>query len=84
MVVLTANGGRCPLSLPWVCCLQRQLQDSWEVIQPAEEGKLDVSYRWFRTCKDAEGWWMRTCQSVGIDDSVKKLYQVSSIEKGAG
>ena len=26
----------------------------WEVIQPAEEGKLEVSYRWFRTCKDAE------------------------------
>ena len=26
----------------------------WEVIQPAKEGKLEVSYRWFRTCKDAE------------------------------
>jgi len=23
------------------------------VIRPAEEGKLEVSYRWFRTCKDA-------------------------------
>ena len=54
------------------------------MIQPAEEGKLEVSYRWFRTCKDAEGWCMRTCQRVGIDDSVKKLYQVSSTEKGAG
>ena len=31
----------------------------WEVIQPAEEGKLEVSYRWFRTCKDAEVWCMR-------------------------
>ena len=31
----------------------------WEVIQPAEEGKLEVSYRWFRTCKDAEDWCMR-------------------------
>ena len=26
----------------------------WEVIQPAKEGKLEVSYRWFRSCKDAE------------------------------
>ena len=26
----------------------------WEVILPAGEGKLEVSYRWFRTCKDAE------------------------------
>ena len=26
----------------------------WEVIQPAKEGKLEVSYRWFRTCRDAE------------------------------
>ena len=26
----------------------------WEVILPAEEGKLEVSYQWFRTCKDAE------------------------------
>ena len=31
----------------------------WEVIQPAGEGKLEVSYRWFRTCKDAEDWCMR-------------------------
>ena len=31
----------------------------WEVIQPAEEGKLEVSYRWFRTCKDAEDWCMK-------------------------
>ena len=30
----------------------------WEVILPAEEGKLEVSYRWFRTCKDAEDWCM--------------------------
>ena len=56
----------------------------WEVIQPAKEGKLEVSYRWFRTCKDAEDWCMRTCQIVGIGDSVKKLYQVSFPEKGAG
>ena len=56
----------------------------WEVIQPAEEGKLEVSYRWFRTCKDAEDWCVRTCQRVGIDDFVKKLYQVSFTEKGAG
>ena len=26
----------------------------WEVILPAGEGKLEVSYRWFRYCKDAE------------------------------
>ena len=26
----------------------------WEVIQPAKEGELEVSYRWFRTSKDAE------------------------------
>ena len=31
----------------------------WEVIQPAKEGKLEVSHRWFRTCKDAEDWCMR-------------------------
>ena len=31
----------------------------WKVIQPADEGKLEVSYRWFRTSKDAEGWCMR-------------------------
>ena len=31
----------------------------WEVILPAEEGKLEVSYRWFRTCKDAEDWCMK-------------------------
>ena len=30
----------------------------WEVIQPAKEGNLEVSYRWFRTCKDAEDWYM--------------------------
>ena len=30
--------------------------NSWEVIQPAKEGKLEVSYRWFRSCKDAEDW----------------------------
>ena len=24
------------------------------MIQPAEEETLEVSYRWFRTCKDAE------------------------------
>ena len=28
-------------------------QSLLEVIRPAEEGKLEVSYRWFRTCKDA-------------------------------
>ena len=56
----------------------------WEVILPAGEGELEVSYRWFRTCKDAEGWCMRTCQIVGIGDSVKKLYQVSFPKKGAG
>ena len=28
----------------------------WEVILTAKEGKLEVSYCWFRTCKDAEGW----------------------------
>ena len=33
--------------------------NTWEVIQPAEEGKLEVSYLWFRTCKDAEVWCMR-------------------------
>ena len=26
----------------------------WEVIQPVEEGKLEVSYRWFRSYPDAE------------------------------
>ena len=26
----------------------------WEVIQPAKEGELEVSYRWFRTSKDSE------------------------------
>ena len=31
----------------------------WEVIHPAKEGKLEVSYRWFRTCKDAEDWCVR-------------------------
>ena len=31
----------------------------WEVIQPAEEGKLEISYRSFRTCKDAEDCCMR-------------------------
>ena len=30
----------------------------WEVIRTADEGKLEVSYRWFRTCKDAEDWCM--------------------------
>ena len=54
------------------------------MILPSEEGKLEVSYRWFRTSKDAEDWCVRTCQRVGIGDSVKKLYQVSSTEKGAG
>jgi len=32
----------------------------WEVIQPAEEGKLEVSFRWFRTCKDAEDFCLKT------------------------
>ncbi len=31
----------------------------WEVILPAEEGKLEVSYCWFRTCKDAEVFCLR-------------------------
>ena len=31
----------------------------WEVIQPAKEGKLEVSYRCFRTYKDAKDWCMR-------------------------
>ena len=31
----------------------------WEVILPAKEGKLEISFRWFRTCKDAEDWCMR-------------------------
>ena len=31
----------------------------WEVIHPAKEGKLEVSYRWFRTSKDAEVCCMR-------------------------
>ena len=26
------------------------------MILPAEEGKLEISYRWFRTFKDAEVW----------------------------
>ena len=26
----------------------------WKVIQPAKEGKLEISYRWFRTWTDAE------------------------------
>ena len=56
----------------------------WEVIQPAEEGKLKVSYSWFRSCKDAEDWCMRTCQRVGLVDSVKKIYQVSFTEKEVG
>ena len=56
----------------------------WEVIQPAKEGKLEVSYRWFRTCEDAEDWCMQTCQRVWLVDSVKILYQVSSTENGTG
>ena len=36
----------------------------WEVIQPAEEGGLEVSYRWFRTSKDAEDWCMRNGAGV--------------------
>ena len=39
----------------------------WEVILPAEEGKLEVSYRWFGTCKDAEDWCMRDTNSLSID-----------------
>ena len=34
----------------------------WEVILPAEEGKLEVSYRWFRTCKDAEAFCLELSQ----------------------
>ena len=34
-------------------------RNAWEVVQPARKGALEVSYRWFRTCKDAEGWSMR-------------------------
>ena len=30
----------------------------WEVIQSVEEGKLEFSFRWFRTCKDAVVWCM--------------------------
>ena len=36
----------------------------WEMIQPAKEGKLEVSYRWFRTYKDAEDWCMRNAAST--------------------
>ena len=39
----------------------------WEVIQPAEEGKLEVSYRWFRTCKDAEDWCIKDTNALSID-----------------
>ena len=52
--------GRCwSLSLSGVGYHQRFLPGKWEVIQPAEEGKLEVSYRWFPTCKDAEDWCLR-------------------------
>ena len=29
----------------------------WEVIQPAKEGKLEVSYRWFRSYLDAQAFY---------------------------
>ena len=32
----------------------------WEVIQPAEEEKLEISYRWFLTCKDAKDFCLKT------------------------
>ena len=31
----------------------------WEVIQTAEEGKQEINYRWFRTSKDAENWYLK-------------------------
>ena len=45
------------------------------------EGKLEVSYRWFRTCKDAEDWCMREgCRATrsNPDDDFTSL---SLIEK---
>ena len=39
----------------------------WEVIQPAKEEKLEVSYRWFRTYKDTEDWCMR--DGAGVTSS---------------
>ena len=39
----------------------------WEVILPAGEGKLEVSYRWFRTCKDAEDWCIKDTNALSID-----------------
>ena len=44
----------------------------WEVIQPAEEEKLEDSYRWFRTCKDAEVWCMRN--AAGANRIEPRLY----------
>ena len=37
------------------------------MIQPAKEGELEVSYRWFRTSKDAEDWCMRKGFGVVLD-----------------
>ena len=31
----------------------------WTIVLTAKEGKLEASYRWFRTCKDAEVWLLR-------------------------
>ena len=40
-------------------------QGVWEVIQPAVEVKLEISYRWFPTSKDAEVW----CFKEGIGET---------------
>jgi len=39
----------------------------WDVILPAGEGKLEVSYRWFITCKDAEDWCIKDTNALSND-----------------
>ena len=48
---------RRPLSLSRVYSLQRQLHEQMGRDPSAEEGKLEVSYRWFRTYQDVEAFY---------------------------
>ena len=41
-------------------------REMWEVMKPAKEGKLEVSYRWFRTYKDAEDWCIKDTNALLI------------------
>ena len=69
--------------LGWVIT-RDSFRGKWEVIQPAKEGKLEVSYRWFRTSKDSEdsGGWL--IQMQGLEEACTHTVQYMGLQQAKG